>query len=58
MAGLSLPEVQRLLRHRNITTVQKYIHLADRARLQDRAMAAVAPQPETISRAVVKLQKG
>src|SRR5262249_5924038 len=26
MAGLSLPEVQRLLRHRNLTTVQKYIH--------------------------------
>jgi integrase len=56
MAGLSLPEVQRLLRHRNITTAQKYIHLADRARLQDRAMAAVMPEPET-SPAVVKLKK-
>jgi integrase len=43
MAGLSGPEVQKLLRHRNISTTAKYIHLADRARLQDRAMAGVVP---------------
>lgn len=55
MAGLSLPEVQRLLRHRTIATTTKYIHLADRARLQDRAMAAMAPLPETPS-PVVKLR--
>lgn len=43
LAGLSGPEVQKLLRHRNIATTAKYIHLADRARLQDRAMAGMAP---------------
>jgi integrase len=45
MAGLSLPEVQKLLRHRNVTTTTKYIHLAEASqlRLQDRAMAAVMP---------------
>lgn len=43
LAGLSGPEVQKLLRHRNISTTSRYIHLADRARLQDRAMAAVMP---------------
>jgi integrase len=44
MAGMSLPEVQKLLRHRTVTTTTKYIHLADRARLQDRAMAAMLPE--------------
>jgi integrase len=53
MAGMSLPEVQRLLRHRTITTTTKYIHLADRARLQDRAMAAMAPEVSTAE--VIKL---
>lgn len=43
MAGLSGPEVQKLLRHRNISTTAKYVHLADRTRLQDRAMAAMVP---------------
>ena len=49
IAGLSLPEVQKLLRHRTVATTTKYIHLADRARLQDRAMARMAPLPETPS---------
>ena len=49
IAGLSLPEVQKLLRHRTVATTTKYIHLADRARLQDRAMAAMAPIPGTPS---------
>ena len=39
MAGLTTAEVQKLLRHRNISTTAKYVHLADRARLQDRAVA-------------------
>jgi integrase len=43
IAGLSAPEVQKLLRHRNIATTSKYIHLADTARLQDRAMTGVTP---------------
>jgi integrase len=45
LAGLSAPEVQALLRHRNISTSAKYIHLADqhRARLQDRVVATLLP---------------
>lgn len=49
MAGMSLPEVQRLLRHRSVGTTSRYVHLADRARLQDRAMAAMAPQFEDLT---------
>jgi integrase len=44
MSGLSGPEVQKLLRHRNISTTAKYIHLADSLRLQDRAMNGMAPE--------------
>jgi integrase len=43
LAGLTGPEVQKLLRHRHISTTAKYIHLADRTRLQDRAMEGMAP---------------
>jgi integrase len=43
IAGLSLPEIQKLLRHRNVSTTSKYIHLADRTRLQDRALGHLAP---------------
>jgi integrase len=43
LAGLSGPEVQKLLRHANIATTAKYIHLASQLRLQDRAMADMAP---------------
>jgi integrase len=45
LAGLSAPEVQAMLRHRNISTSAKYIHLADqhRARLQDRVVATLLP---------------
>jgi integrase len=43
MSGLSGPEVQKLLRHRNISTTARYIHLADQARLQDRALGHLAP---------------
>jgi integrase len=46
VAGLSLPEVQRLLRHRNVAVTTRYIHLAERqARLQDRAVAHLDPEP-------------
>jgi integrase len=45
LAGLSVAEVQKLLRHRNITTAAKYIHLAEAAtgRLQDRAIEHLMP---------------
>jgi integrase len=43
MNGLSGPEVQKLLRHRNIGTTAKYVHLADQVRLQDRAIEGMAP---------------
>jgi integrase len=50
-AGLSLPEVQRLLRHRNVSVTSRYIHLAERqARLQDRATAQFDPEPVELSR--------
>jgi integrase len=46
LAGLSAPEVQALLRHRNVSTSSRYIHLADRhrARLQDRVVATLLPR--------------
>ncbi len=48
VAGLSLPETQKLLRHRNPSTTSRYIHLAEQhqARLQERAMAHLDPEPE------------
>jgi integrase len=50
LAGLSAPEVQKLLRHRNITTTAKYVHLAEavQSRLQDRATAHL--QPDNLDR--------
>jgi site-specific recombinase XerD len=47
IGGLSLPEIQKLLRHRHITTTSRYIHLADRhqSRFQDRATAHLGPEP-------------
>jgi Site-specific recombinase XerD len=44
-AGLNLPEVQKLLRHRNIATTAKYIHILEAAqsRLQDRGLGHLAP---------------
>jgi integrase len=44
IAGLSGPEMKKLLRHRSISTTTKYIYLADRLRLQDRAMDGVVPK--------------
>jgi integrase len=43
IAGLSGPEVQRLLRHRSPGVTARYIHLADQVRLQDRALGHLAP---------------
>ena len=50
ITGRSLPEVQRLLRHRNVSVTSRYIHLAERqTNLQDRATAHFDPQPNVIS---------
>jgi integrase len=48
LAGLSVAEAQRLLRHRNIAITQRYLHLAEAAagRLADQAMARVLPTPK------------
>jgi integrase len=50
IAGLSLPEIQKLLRHRNPTTAAKYIHLAEhhQSRFQDRATAHLDPEPNVV----------
>ena len=47
LQGMSAPEVQKLLRHRNVSTTAKYVHLAEAtvARLQDRATAGLLPDP-------------
>ncbi len=39
VAGMSTAEIQSMLRHRNIATTQRYVHLAEasQSRLQDRA---------------------
>jgi integrase len=51
IAGLSLPEVQRLLRHRNVSVTSRYIHLAEQqARLLDRATAHFDPEPVDLGR--------
>jgi integrase len=51
LQGMSAPEVQKLLRHRNISTTAKYVHLAEAtvARLQDRATAHLLPDPRPIA---------
>jgi integrase len=48
LAGMSTVEVQKLLRHRNVATTSKYVHLAEanRARLQDRMLEHVLPDAE------------
>ena len=51
LAGLSTAETQKLLRHSNVTTTSRYIHLASKLRLQDRAMAGMAPPLKESKRA-------
>jgi integrase len=59
LAGLSVAEVQKLLRHRNISTAAKYIHLAEAAtgRLQDRAIEHLMPASNA-SAPVLPLRRG
>ena len=51
LSGLSAPEVQKLLRHRNISTTARYVHLAEATqnRLQDRATAHLLPDPRPVA---------
>lgn len=45
VAGMSTAEVGKMLRHRNITVTQRYVHLAEasQSRLQDRAIEGLIP---------------
>ena len=45
LGGMSISEVQKMLRHRNIATTEQYVHLAENltGRLQDRGLAHVLP---------------
>jgi integrase len=49
IAGLSLPEIQQLLRHRSPTMTSRYIHLAERqTSFQERATAHLDPKPSVV----------
>ncbi|HUC16335.1 MAG TPA: integrase family protein [Acetobacteraceae bacterium] len=45
VAGMSTAEVGKMLRHRNVSVTQRYVHLAEatRSRLQDRAIEGLIP---------------
>ncbi len=51
VAGLSTAEVKSMLRHRNIATTARYVHLAEaaRSRFQDRAIEGLIPAAEAPS---------
>jgi integrase len=48
IAGMNQFEIQKLLRHKKVSTTARYIHLAEQQqnRLQDRAMAHLDPEPK------------
>ena len=52
VAGMSTAEVGKMLRHRNLSVTQRYVHLAEasRSRLQDRAIESLIPTTEAPSR--------
>jgi integrase len=57
MAGLTMPELQTLLRHRQPGTTAKYLHLAQMSGgLADKAMGGVLPAAGTHSAAVVPMR--
>jgi integrase len=60
-SGMSAFEVQKLLRHRNVSTTQRYVHWAERHQLQllERAMSGVLPAPQASAAEPVPLpQRG
>jgi integrase len=59
LAGLSMPELQALLRHRQPGTTARYIHLARMAGgLADKAMAGVLPAPDSPRRRCCRCNGG
>jgi integrase len=43
LSGMSTLETAKLLRHRSVNITQRYVHLAETARYQDRALGHLAP---------------
>jgi integrase len=59
LAGMSMPELQALLRHRQPATTSRYIHFAERSGgLADKAMAGVLPAADAPSARVVPMRRG
>jgi integrase len=59
LAGMAMPEIQALLRHRQPGTTARYIHFAEMAGgLADKAMAGVLPAADTPSAPVVPMRRG
>jgi integrase len=59
LAGMSMAELQSLLRHRQPGTTARYIHFAERSGgLADKAMAGVLPAVDAPSAPVVPMRRG
>jgi integrase len=59
IGGMSMPELQALLRHRQPGTTARYLHFAQASGgLADKAMGGVLPALDAPSGEVVKLHKG
>jgi integrase len=58
ISGMSMPELQALLRHKQPSTTSRYIHMAQMAGgLADKAMGGVLPSVDAPSAAVVPLRQ-
>jgi integrase len=59
LAGMTMPELQALLRHRQPGTTARYLHFAERSGgLADKAMAGVLPEIDAPSAPVVPMRRG